>query len=121
MTLCHFNSSTLFPLCGNPISELSRHIFFHNIFSNLAFNTLPSTKIFTAALLICFPSPLQNDVYEDEPDEPCYGKRCTANEYCCPGSVCVNVDGGKDYYYYHHSTFSTEFSLSFILLWKAFT
>lgn len=36
----------------------------------------------------------QNDVYEeDEPDEPCYGKRCTANEYCCPGSICVNVDG----------------------------
>lgn len=28
-------------------------------------------------------------------DEPCYGKRCTANEHCCPGSVCVDVDGGK--------------------------
>ncbi|XP_066262518.1 prohormone-3 [Euwallacea similis] len=26
-------------------------------------------------------------------DEPCYGKRCTANEHCCPGSVCVDVDG----------------------------
>lgn len=28
-------------------------------------------------------------------DEPCYGKRCTANEHCCPGSVCVDVDGGN--------------------------
>ncbi|KAF5301625.1 hypothetical protein FQA39_LY10672 [Lamprigera yunnana] len=26
-------------------------------------------------------------------DEPCYGRRCTANEHCCPGSVCVDVDG----------------------------
>ncbi|XP_055310507.1 prohormone-3 [Sitodiplosis mosellana] len=26
-------------------------------------------------------------------DELCYGKRCTANEHCCPGSVCVDVDG----------------------------
>lgn len=28
-------------------------------------------------------------------DELCYGKRCTANEHCCPGSVCVDVDGGN--------------------------
>ncbi|XP_022921217.1 prohormone-3 [Onthophagus taurus] len=26
-------------------------------------------------------------------DEPCYGRRCTSNEHCCPGSVCVDVDG----------------------------
>ncbi|XP_044264103.1 prohormone-3 isoform X1 [Tribolium madens] len=26
-------------------------------------------------------------------EEPCYGKPCTANEHCCPGSVCVDVDG----------------------------
>lgn len=33
---------------------------------------------------------------DDEPDkELCYGKRCTANEHCCQGSVCVNVDGGE--------------------------
>ncbi|XP_019868555.1 ITG-like peptide isoform X2 [Aethina tumida] len=25
--------------------------------------------------------------------DPCYGKPCTANEHCCPGSVCVDVDG----------------------------
>ncbi|KAL3286395.1 hypothetical protein HHI36_000904 [Cryptolaemus montrouzieri] len=31
----------------------------------------------------------------DVEDEPCYGKRCTANEHCCPGSVCVDVDGGN--------------------------
>ncbi|CAH1364563.1 hypothetical protein MTP99_000932 [Tenebrio molitor] len=32
--------------------------------------------------------------YASEGDEePCYGKRCTANEHCCPGSVCVDVDG----------------------------
>lgn len=36
------------------------------------------------------------DLVEDELEEPCYGKRCTANEHCCPGSVCVDVDGGKD-------------------------
>lgn len=35
---------------------------------------------------------------EDEPiiqEEPCYGKRCTSNEFCCPGLVCVDVDGGQ--------------------------
>ncbi|XP_021918850.1 prohormone-3 isoform X1 [Zootermopsis nevadensis] len=31
------------------------------------------------------------ELQEDE--EPCYGKKCTANEHCCPGSVCVDVDG----------------------------
>lgn len=25
--------------------------------------------------------------------EPCYGRKCAANEHCCPGSVCVDVDG----------------------------
>lgn len=29
----------------------------------------------------------------DGAEEPCYGKSCTANEHCCPGSVCVDVDG----------------------------
>ncbi|XP_018325057.1 ITG-like peptide [Agrilus planipennis] len=32
--------------------------------------------------------------FERESDEdPCYGRRCTSNEHCCPGSVCVDVDG----------------------------
>lgn len=31
-------------------------------------------------------------------DDPCYGRRCTANEHCCPGSVCIDVDGGKENY-----------------------
>ncbi|XP_060533040.1 prohormone-3 isoform X2 [Cylas formicarius] len=26
-------------------------------------------------------------------DEPCYGRRCTSNEYCCPGTICVDMDG----------------------------
>ncbi|XP_035718414.1 prohormone-3-like [Vespa mandarinia] len=33
------------------------------------------------------------DSLEEESDDPCYEKKCTANEHCCPGSVCVNVDG----------------------------
>lgn len=41
----------------------------------------------------------ENNFIDEEPaiieEEICYGKRCTANEYCCPGSVCVDVDGGK--------------------------
>lgn len=35
----------------------------------------------------------ENEIGEEE--ERCYGKRCTANEHCCPNSVCVDVDGGK--------------------------
>lgn len=35
------------------------------------------------------------ELREDD-DEPCYGKKCTANEHCCPGSVCVDVDGSKN-------------------------
>lgn len=45
---------------------------------------------------------LQKDGYIDEDTnmetEPCYGKRCTANEHCCVGSVCVDVDGGNIIY-----------------------
>lgn len=33
------------------------------------------------------------ELQEAEMEGPCYGKRCTANEHCCPGSVCVDVDG----------------------------
>lgn len=40
----------------------------------------------------------ENNFIDEEPaiieEEICYGKRCTANEHCCPGSVCVDVDGG---------------------------
>lgn len=38
---------------------------------------------------------LEDYINENTEEEPCYGKRCTANEHCCPGSVCVDVDGGK--------------------------
>ncbi|XP_012274028.1 prohormone-3 [Orussus abietinus] len=35
-------------------------------------------------------------------EEPCYGKRCVTNEHCCPGSVCIHVDGvvGSCFYAY---------------------
>ncbi|CAG9805157.1 unnamed protein product [Chironomus riparius] len=46
------------------------------------------------------PQPLfqgETNFIDEEPaiieEEICYGKRCTANEHCCPGSVCVDVDG----------------------------
>jgi hypothetical protein len=32
---------------------------------------------------------------EEAASEVCYGKKCTANEHCCPGHACVDVDGGK--------------------------
>ncbi|KAF4532058.1 hypothetical protein B566_EDAN016130 [Ephemera danica] len=38
------------------------------------------------------PVEVLEELREDD-DEPCYGKKCTANEHCCPGSVCVYVDG----------------------------
>ncbi|XP_012265520.1 prohormone-3 [Athalia rosae] len=33
------------------------------------------------------------DLVENELDEPCEGRPCGRNEYCCPGSICVNLDG----------------------------
>jgi hypothetical protein len=39
------------------------------------------------------PAEVFQELEEDE--EPCYGKKCTANEHCCPGSVCVDVDGSE--------------------------
>ena len=31
-------------------------------------------------------------IEEEEEDDPCMGKQCTANEHCCDGHVCVDVD-----------------------------
>ncbi|XP_076241549.1 space blanket [Calliopsis andreniformis] len=31
---------------------------------------------------------------EEVAEIPCEDRPCTANEHCCPGSICVNVDGG---------------------------
>ncbi|XP_017766631.1 PREDICTED: prohormone-3 [Eufriesea mexicana] len=31
--------------------------------------------------------------YDSLEDVPCYERRCSANEYCCPSFICVSVDG----------------------------
>ena len=31
-------------------------------------------------------------IEEEEEEDPCSGKQCTANEHCCDGHVCVDVD-----------------------------
>ena len=31
---------------------------------------------------------------------PCFERRCTANEHCCQGSICVNVDGAMGHCVY---------------------
>ncbi|KAJ8978183.1 hypothetical protein NQ317_007986 [Molorchus minor] len=36
---------------------------------------------------------IEEYISEDDEERPCYGRRCTANEQCCIGSVCVDVDG----------------------------
>lgn len=28
-------------------------------------------------------------------EEPCYERKCMYNDHCCPGAICVNLDGGK--------------------------
>lgn len=40
------------------------------------------------------PTDIYQELAEADP-EPCYGRKCTANEHCCPGSVCVDFDGGR--------------------------
>lgn len=39
--------------------------------------------------------PVDNALDEDE---PCYGRKCSASEYCCPGYLCVAVDDGECFY-----------------------
>ena len=45
-----------------------------------------------------YPAP---DAYQElvnadsDPEEPCIGRKCNANEHCCPGNVCVYVEGCK--------------------------
>ncbi|XP_050315732.1 ITG-like peptide isoform X2 [Anthonomus grandis grandis] len=33
------------------------------------------------------------DEYVNEGEDPCYGRICNSNEHCCPGYICVDVDG----------------------------
>lgn len=52
-----------------------------------------------------------SDIFQElqEAEEPCYGRKCTANEFCCPGSVCVDVDGSKLIYLpWHPNTNSAK-------------
>lgn len=54
--------------------------------------------MFCSISFSCFVLQSENFAEENElamDAEPCYGRPCTANEHCCPGSVCVDVDGGK--------------------------
>lgn len=47
------------------------------------------------------PLQLQNEILDEDQqnqrveEDVCYGKPCYSNENCCPGLVCVNVDGGR--------------------------
>ncbi|XP_056640224.1 ITG-like peptide [Diorhabda sublineata] len=36
---------------------------------------------------------LDEYINENNEEDPCYQKRCSSNEYCCPGQICVDVDG----------------------------
>ena len=38
------------------------------------------------------PSLVEALIEEEEEEDPCAGKQCTANEHCCDGHVCVDVD-----------------------------
>lgn len=63
-------------------------------------NRVTTLFAFLIMILYFLVSWLQSENFAEEnelslDDEMCYGKRCTANEHCCPGSVCVDVDGGK--------------------------
>ncbi|KAL5286998.1 hypothetical protein ACFFRR_008135 [Megaselia abdita] len=49
----------------------------------------------------------QNNMYGPvdnalDEDEPCYGRKCSSSAYCCPGSICVAIDGdsGNCFYLY---------------------
>lgn len=89
------------------ISSYSFVCFFFSCFRLLSFEInfifIPyhSIKCFGfCPLLFRFVCMRQSENFAEEnelalDDELCYGKRCTMNEHCCPGSVCVDVDGGK--------------------------
>lgn len=51
-------------------------------------------------------------------EEVCYGKKCTANEHCCSGHACVDVDGGNHNLLLtnHIFTHIQSYSLFFIIL-----
>lgn len=78
----------------------------HTIYSTAQCTCTVSNFIHLDFLLsLYFILPSQSETFNREnevgvEEERCYGKRCTANEHCCPNSVCVDVDGGMYLYYY---------------------
>jgi len=58
---------------------------------------VPNAKEFVVLLQKIEKGELEEVISEGEASTPqvCYGKQCTANEHCCPGHACVDVDGGK--------------------------
>ena len=55
-------------------------------------NSDGSTKCHLLTFLIKVPSLVEALIEEEEEEDPCAGKQCTANEHCCDGHVCVDVD-----------------------------
>lgn len=35
-----------------------------------------------------------------EAEDPCYRKKCTSNEHCCDGNVCVDTSNGGESQYH---------------------
>ena len=63
---------------------------------------------------------LVEEVLEEEEDEdPCSGKRCTANEHCCDGHVCVDTeDESNDVCEYLYLVYSKKLEWLSIILQK---
>ncbi|KAJ1527290.1 hypothetical protein ONE63_008810 [Megalurothrips usitatus] len=39
------------------------------------------------------PTDLYQELAEADPEPSCYGRKCSANDYCCPGTICINIEG----------------------------
>ena len=58
---------------------------------------------------------LQSEEDEELPEASnkitCSGRRCSANEHCCSGTVCVDLDGRKFFLLlFKHATFQMQIS-----------
>ena len=43
----------------------------------------------------------QND-HQEEDNDPCHQRKCTSNEHCCDGHVCVDTQNSGDYMIIHY-------------------